>query len=424
MAKQTIRVLQPTFYDRFECIGPACPDTCCRGWNIIIDKSTYQRYRQIKDPVFVELCKKTLARSRSGEISNQNYAHIKLDEDGVCGFQQEDGLCYLHKNFGEKYLSTTCKVYPRQKNMLMKDVCELSLSVSCPEAARLVLNEKNGVDFELLDKELESGDGVLKSGTTSLKLHESQSGYNEYAWQIREACIDLMQCQESSVQERLLAVCMMLRKITELHDAGETGEIVSALKGFVTAINCGDFKGMLDELPYDEKIHFSAITLPLAHVAFRRESMGGGAAMTAFWEEMDQHFESGEDEKGQLADGTIQFVIDCMKKYSDVYFGEHPMALENYFANYMFSTLFPFRYSTETMNPARNADMLIEHYALLRIIISIAANRLGGVTDDIVIAAISFLSRSAQHSYFDETVTRLADSIKLDSVAYSAHMLR
>ena len=44
------RVLQPKCFERFRCIGADCEDTCCSGWLVNIDKSTYQNYQHCEDP--------------------------------------------------------------------------------------------------------------------------------------------------------------------------------------------------------------------------------------------------------------------------------------------------------------------------------------------------------------------------------------
>ena len=39
--------LRPHYAKNFHCIGTRCQDNCCRGWNVFIDKSTYQRYQSL-----------------------------------------------------------------------------------------------------------------------------------------------------------------------------------------------------------------------------------------------------------------------------------------------------------------------------------------------------------------------------------------
>ena len=37
----------PDYYRTFSCIGSACPDTCCGGWQIPIDRRSLARYRAL-----------------------------------------------------------------------------------------------------------------------------------------------------------------------------------------------------------------------------------------------------------------------------------------------------------------------------------------------------------------------------------------
>ena len=39
-----MRYLKPHFYDKFVCTAGDCPDTCCAGWQIMIDEASLDRY--------------------------------------------------------------------------------------------------------------------------------------------------------------------------------------------------------------------------------------------------------------------------------------------------------------------------------------------------------------------------------------------
>jgi hypothetical protein len=41
--------IQPAFYSSFRCIGAACEDTCCEGWAVFVDKTTYHKYQTCSD---------------------------------------------------------------------------------------------------------------------------------------------------------------------------------------------------------------------------------------------------------------------------------------------------------------------------------------------------------------------------------------
>ena len=34
----------PDYYNEFSCIAGDCPDTCCAGWQIVIDKKSLKKY--------------------------------------------------------------------------------------------------------------------------------------------------------------------------------------------------------------------------------------------------------------------------------------------------------------------------------------------------------------------------------------------
>lgn len=132
-------ILIPDYFTEFKCIGSACEDTCCAGWNIEIDKKTYQAYRKIQHPEMTEKLQNNIKVNHKSN-NDKNYAQFELNNKR-CSMLLDDGLCSIHKELGEELLCNTCAVYPR---ILTKvgDITEKSLTLSCPEAARIVLCAK------------------------------------------------------------------------------------------------------------------------------------------------------------------------------------------------------------------------------------------------------------------------------------------
>jgi len=58
-------ILIPEYFEEFSCIGGACEDTCCAGWNITVDKKTYQNYRKVKHPEISEKLQRYVKRNRN-----------------------------------------------------------------------------------------------------------------------------------------------------------------------------------------------------------------------------------------------------------------------------------------------------------------------------------------------------------------------
>ena len=74
------------------------------------------------------------------------------DEAKRCAFLNSENLCDLYKNMGARSLCRTCKLYPRHIEEF-ENVREVSLSVSCPEVARILMERREPVSFLTYEKE-------------------------------------------------------------------------------------------------------------------------------------------------------------------------------------------------------------------------------------------------------------------------------
>ena len=63
---------------------------------------------------------------------------IFILKDNNCPFLNENKLCDIYKEVGEDALCYTCKQYPRYIEEF-GGVREIGISLSCPEAARIIL---------------------------------------------------------------------------------------------------------------------------------------------------------------------------------------------------------------------------------------------------------------------------------------------
>lgn len=422
MAKQRLRVLQPTFYDEFSCAGPACSDNCCHTWRIDIDKATYLRYKSVRDPDFAARCAKALTRNRGEGAGTEAYALIRFDEEGRCLFEDADRLCSVHRTLGPEYLSQVCAVYPRQKATVMEGVCELSLSMSCEEAVRLGVFGQDAVAFELLEKEIDSGDRILRQKTVGVELAEGQKGYRPYVWQMREAGIDMMQCRACTVPERILAIGMMLRKAGRQYAEGDLAGIVPTLRAYLASMQAGEFKGLLDGLDYDRESHFAALTLPVSHLLLKA-ARGDNPLLTAFVEGIRPHCAE-DGEGGEVGREALAYLLEGIGRHCEGYLRENARFLENYFVSYMFSGIFPFRHSGGGVTPEQNVMMLAEQYAFLRILLCEPARRAGGVTQELLTRAFTLLASESLHSSFGQQVVSMSGELGLDGIGYVSYLLR
>lgn len=144
MEKRTVKetVIAPVYYKKFQCAASRCEDTCCQGWNIAIDQKTWKKYRS--------LSKQDRAGIQKG--LDKRHHSFRIADSGKCVFLDEQSLCRVQKKFGEEMLCDTCRRYPRHMEEY-EGLREFSLSLSCPEAARMILEDREKLRFDCVTRE-------------------------------------------------------------------------------------------------------------------------------------------------------------------------------------------------------------------------------------------------------------------------------
>ncbi len=123
-----------SYYDRFSCLAASCPESCCKGWQIMIDESSLEKYR---------LLSKKDERAERGIDWEEGC--FKQEEKRCC-LLDADELCHLQRCYGEDMLCETCSRYPRHMEEF-ENVREYSISLSCPKAARDMLTDSKPMEF-------------------------------------------------------------------------------------------------------------------------------------------------------------------------------------------------------------------------------------------------------------------------------------
>ena len=131
----------PHYYRKFQCTADQCPDTCCAGWQIVIDEKTLEKYHTYEGAF----------GNRLANSIDWREGVFKQYEDKRCAFLDENNLCDIYTEAGPEMFCRTCKSYPRHFEEF-ENVREISLAMSCPEAAKLILASKEPVSFVTVEK--------------------------------------------------------------------------------------------------------------------------------------------------------------------------------------------------------------------------------------------------------------------------------
>lgn len=122
-------ITKPEYFDRFQCLASRCPDSCCQQWQVSVDPESAESYLALPGPLGQRL-RQVLRQTEEGWV-------MELDQ-GRCPMWRQDGLCRIQAELGHQGLSQVCQQFPRLTHDY-GDFVELGLELSCPEAAKYIL---------------------------------------------------------------------------------------------------------------------------------------------------------------------------------------------------------------------------------------------------------------------------------------------
>lgn len=199
----------PHYFEKFRCVAAECEDTCCAGWAIMIDEESLEKYKKMEG---------AFGNRVRNSIDWENGSFCQYEKR--CAFLNEDNLCDLHMEAGEHMLCKTCRDYPRHMEEY-EGLREGSLSLSCIEAAKIILGSKEPVQFihfedEVEDEEYEDFDFLLFT-----KLMDA-----------REKMIKVLQNRNLDIMVRIGLCLKLAQKMQDALDADELFQMDDMLVTF------------------------------------------------------------------------------------------------------------------------------------------------------------------------------------------------
>ena len=192
---------KPHYYEKFFCTADQCPDTCCAGWQIVIDENSLEKYSNVSGDFGIRL------------LNSIDWREGIFEQyDKRCSFLNSENLCDIYKELGAEALCDTCRLYPRHIEEF-ENLREFSLSLSCPVAAKMILECQEPVKF------LEEQD----------EQEECEDDFEDFDFllfdcllEVREKLFSIVQNRKNSCRKRMFCV---LRTAKNLQDALDEGEL-------------------------------------------------------------------------------------------------------------------------------------------------------------------------------------------------------
>ena len=185
---------KPSFFDQFKCIGSACTDTCCAGWEIEVDETSAQGYLAEKGAFGDRL------RREIGSEPGEYFFKLKNNR---CPFLNKENLCDIFINLGEDRLCDICRKHPRFYNWF-GDYTEVGLGLCCEEAERLLFSDSKPLTF------------VEEVHTDASDLLDDESEECEQMLEERKAIFSILQNRKKNIGARLKRLLLQLPYADEM----------------------------------------------------------------------------------------------------------------------------------------------------------------------------------------------------------------
>ena len=329
---------------------------------------------------------------------------------GKCSFLNEDNLCNIYINLGEKSLCNTCKTYPRLINK-NGEICEKNLTLSCPEVARLIISIKDKFGFELNDELIPEGekDYINKKSTIDKSL------YN-FLWEVRSFMIEIAQFREIDLWKRLLFIILSeakFQKLIEEFNYENLPEVIEILRNTITNI---EFITSLDDtvhsVPKVKSLMIDTI------ITLRTQKRITNSKFKSFLSDFvillqESNYENDNDYS----------LLDEKEREFNIYFKDKEYLLENYIVYNLYRNF---------MNTINSKDiheiivkMIIEYSIIKKLLLARWNVNNKQLEDDDIIDALYSFSRTIEHD--NVYIKEIYKSIKkagYDTMAYMTIMFR
>lgn len=230
----------PAYLADFRCLGPECEDHCCYGWDIIVDKRSYQRYRK---PTSMDLGQRLRAgvRRNRKDPSVARYARIVRSGD-ACPFLTADRFCRIHAELGENWLPDTCAVFPRHLRARHGWI-DISASLACPEIARRALGNPHGITVVEAGLDPDAAEN-LRAVEPKLSFEVETAGLS-----LRTCALSLLRDRQHALWRRLMSLGYLLEMVVRAEAAPGTTTVPAIVDAFTRRVDSGELMAIIEDAP-------------------------------------------------------------------------------------------------------------------------------------------------------------------------------
>lgn len=402
-----LEVTYPNNFAKFKCIGGECEDTCCQGWDIEVDKDTFNEYAKVQNPKMKVMLSENIKKNNDCTSDDLDYGIIKLNKEKKCPFLDKCNYCSIYTAIGEEYLSNICTQFPRILNKINNEY-EISLDVSCFEAAKVMLKSEEKITFNSSKQVFEKYIINDEYNTNSKKYKRSPV---KYLKEIRAFSMEIIQDRSYQLSQRLYILGDFLKTIEE--------KIAEDSKSVDSVIKSYDRKKIAQEFEINKEDYIFQIIFFKNIIA--SSNVGEQAISADFKKYTEEVLDSFIINELEDYKNDSERYISIFQEYNKNFIKEYEYIFENYLVNYMYNNLFPF---TESDNMFEGYIMLLVRYSFIRFYLVGRYISSGKESAENIIRFISLFARDIEHdkTYMGEIYDNI-EKMEYDNREFSKKLL-
>lgn len=301
-------------------------------------------------------------------------------------------MCRIQQTLGEDALSDTCYAYPRHV-IQFGDRIEQSLTLSCPEAARLALTQDDAFEFV-------SADFTTRLATTTVV--GSAMGFSIQAMdEVRVFLIQLFQTPSLSNTERLVTAGWLCQQIDGLVGANTQTNVEPLLVEMREMVESGSIHAIVEKLHKQQ-----ATSVTLFSILFGdKSSLGRTARQIEVLQQVRKGLGINSDLDLTIIAENYARGIKLLNDQGSPY----DRVTTHYLLNDLVRETFPWKHSTAMMHYQR----LLTRYGILRLMLAGVAAMTNATPDEAaIVSTTSVFCRLYQH---DSSLATKSDELLAQS---------
>jgi lysine-N-methylase len=368
----------PDYFKEFKCIASECEDTCCAGWEIVIDNETYKKYKRVNGEFGKRLRDKIIRRD--GE-------KIFALKGKDCEFLNKSKMCDIYTELGADSLCYTCRQYPRYTEEF-GGLREIGISMSCPQAARIILRDSKKIEFEVSESQEE---------ITSYNDINAMLFIN--LLQCRKIVFDILQSRDVVLEDRVSLILKFTSEVQAVIDENNMQGIKAVNEKYLNNDVKNDVVNSFDKykdkgsIKYHNIYEFFKVFKELRHIT-PNDPLGLDKVLSCFWK----------------SDSDIELYLEKHKQFNQ-YYKDKLYKFENLLVYFVFRYFMKAVFDYDLSAKVKTA---VVSYLMIKELFLFRWTESGQFTDEDAVDIMHMYSKDVEH--LEENIEKLAEIFETNSV--------